>query len=67
MPTVFNTLEGIVDKEGLAVTLNLLAKICSEKSEHIHHSWQDEDLARCWDRAAGLLYKLESEINKILP
>ena len=45
-------LEQCVDDAGLETTLALLADVCAEKAQHIRECWQDEQLARTWDRAA---------------
>ena len=44
-------LERLVDRHGLAQVLELLQVIAGLKAEHIRHTWQDEALAKVWDRA----------------
>lgn len=41
-----------VDSFGLQNTLDMLAQICHDKSEHLRSNWQDEDAARAWVHAA---------------
>ena len=48
-----NSLEPIVDKEGIARVLEALAYLCEAKKEHILSSWGDQALARSWGRVAG--------------
>lgn len=45
-----DALEAIVDKIGLASTLANLAEIASLKAQHIRENWQDEGLAKTWDK-----------------
>jgi hypothetical protein len=51
------TLEGLIDRYGLAAVILALAGICWGKAEHIDTTWQDRDLSRAWQRAATLLDK----------
>lgn len=43
-------LEEILDKHGLDYLLSALARVCSEKAEHVREVWQDEEMAKRWDR-----------------
>lgn len=43
-------LESIVDGNGLAETFSALSIVCQEKGEHVREIWQDESLARQWER-----------------
>ena len=47
-----DTLEQLIDTNGLSVVLNTLADICNLKAQHIEEAWQDRELARAWIRAA---------------
>lgn len=44
-----------MDLLGLQATVELLAEIAAEKAEHIRVNWQDEPLAKDWDRASAYL------------
>ena len=46
-------LENIIDNSNLQTTLRALANICLEKAEHIRSNWQDESLAKTWEKAAA--------------
>ena len=46
-------LEKIMDEETLANFLTVTVIICREKADHIRFSWQDEELAKYWDRMAN--------------
>lgn len=46
-------LEALVDTYGLRYVLAELASICAGKAQHIRETWQDEPLARAWDKAGG--------------
>lgn len=50
-----DTLEGLVDRRGLASVVAALAGIAHEKAEHIRTNWQDEMTARAWGMAADAL------------
>ena len=47
--------ERLIDKYGLSTILGSIAQICFEKAEHIRANWQDEPLARAWDRVGKAL------------
>lgn len=58
-----DTLEGLVDANGLSGVLDALAEICAAKAEHIETSWQDLDLSRDWlTMAQGLSTMAESSL-----
>lgn len=60
------TLELLVDKYGMASTLEQLADICSEKAEHIHASYQDKPLAESWELACGSLSMAARDVNRLV-
>jgi hypothetical protein len=43
-------LERLVDQYGLHRVTDWLADICAQKAEHIRHNWQDEKMARLWEK-----------------
>jgi hypothetical protein len=45
-------LEGFIDAFGLATVVDGLACICSAKADHIAENWQDQVLAKRWEKAA---------------
>lgn len=47
-----------VDKSGINGTLDRLAEICYGKAAHIRENWQDEPVARAWERMARNLERL---------
>lgn len=51
-------LERIIDRTTLAQVCEALARISHAKAEHVRSNWQDNALARCWERAAGRLMTL---------
>lgn len=57
-------IELIIDKIGVNGLCDLIAEICSAKSDHIESNWQDEILAKEWDDIARLLFKLAQEIKQ---
>ena len=57
------TLEQLIDANGLAETLEAIQVICSEKADHLRANWQDDVSARAWDRAAVLIERIVAKIN----
>jgi hypothetical protein len=45
-------LEAMIDATSLQHVLTGLELICSEKADHIRSNWQDEKLAKLWDKAS---------------
>lgn len=56
-------LENIIDSLGLSTTLELIADICHEKSEHIQTNWQDKVTAQPWEKAAKWIETLSSRTD----
>lgn len=50
-----DALEAMIDKIGLNAVVETLAEVCSAKADHIRTNWQDEPLAKGWDRRAARL------------
>ena len=44
-------LEQLIDRDGLEPVLRAIEEICHGKAEHVLTNWQDEKLARTWNRA----------------
>jgi hypothetical protein len=55
---VKHLMEEFMDKEGLAQLIQLVAEICYEKAEHVLTNWQDENLAKLWEKDAKLLVRV---------
>lgn len=51
-------LEKHVDRIGLAYVVEVLARICREKEEHIMTNWQDVKLAGDWGHDADKLSRI---------
>lgn len=45
-----SAVEQHIDQYGLESILEIVAIICHEKSDHIRANWQDEKLARAWEK-----------------
>ena len=58
-PATRDSLEVMVDRFGLSQVLDKLAEVCREKAAHIEENWQDNTLAREWDKAAGRIENLD--------
>lgn len=57
-------LERMIDLYGIADLLGFIMEICADKAAHVSENWQDQPLAKRWERTSDDLDKL---INKILP
>jgi hypothetical protein len=60
---VKHLMEEVMDKEGLAQLVQLVAEICYEKAEHVLTNWQDKNLAKLWEKDAKLLERVVGAIN----
>ncbi len=45
-------LELLLDRYGPHDIAAALAHVCGEKADHVRSAWQDEELAKAWERAA---------------
>lgn len=48
-------LEGLVDKHNLASVLAALAGVVGDKADHIAMNWQDDRLAKQWEKGARVV------------
>jgi hypothetical protein len=53
-------LEDMIDETSLVEVISTMSSICFGKAEHIRSNWQDENLAKLWDRAAKVLDTLSN-------
>jgi hypothetical protein len=60
--TMNEELESIIDGHRLCGTLRMLAGVCFEKAEHVRTNWQDETLAKMWERDAETLLKCAERV-----
>jgi hypothetical protein len=59
------TLEQLIDSHSLIGVLEALAAVCHGKAQHVRSNWQDEDLARCWDKAGFAVVRAEASVRKV--
>lgn len=52
MTNITETLESLIDQTSLLDVLVGLELVCAEKAKHVRINWQDEALAKLWDRAS---------------
>lgn len=52
-------LEFLVDRHGLAFVVEQLARIASDKADHIRSSYDDEPLAKSWEQDANELGRIK--------
>lgn len=45
--------ELLIDRIGLYEVLSLIEAVCASKAEHIRANWQDDGLAKLWDKAGA--------------
>lgn len=57
---VKDELETMMGSVGVNDMLSLMADICAEKAEHIRSNWQDDALAKAYDRAGKALDRLKT-------
>lgn len=53
-----DALEAMIDANGLEEVIDAVREICNLKSEHVATNWQDQDLARAWEKNAVKLEKV---------
>jgi hypothetical protein len=53
-----DAIEAILDRVGLAQTVEALSAIAFAKSIHVEENWQDKNLAKTWERIANKFDKL---------
>jgi hypothetical protein len=63
--TASETLESILDQYTMTTVIDFLACIASEKAEHVRSNWQDEPLARQWDRLSKTLEKAMVKVQRV--
>jgi hypothetical protein len=56
-------LEELVDSTSVSDVLQMLSEIYFEKSEHIRDNWQDEPLARIWERAGNRIAAFHAKLG----
>ena len=54
----WKALERMIDEGGLLAVISALASIAGFKAQHIRENWQDEILAKRWDKASNVLAKV---------
>lgn len=56
-------LEQIIDENSLSGILKLIARICDEKSDHVHTNWGDRKLGVQWHVAARKIERIVHDID----
>ena len=62
---LIETLEKLVDSEGLYAVTSALELLCHEKAEHLITNWQDARSAKNWTRAASTFYAAHKRLERI--
>ncbi len=55
-------LEHLVEHSTLAAVLEMLERICHKKAEYLRNHWNDENLAKCWEKAARQIENINVDI-----
>ncbi|BAZ41894.1 hypothetical protein NIES4101_78620 [Calothrix sp. NIES-4101] len=55
-------LEGLIDKLTLSAILEMLERICHKKAENLRTHWDDENLAKLWDKAARQIEQINIDV-----
>lgn len=58
-------LEQFVDSHSISVVISMLSEIAALKAEHVRSNWQDEGLAKVWERMVKALDHAYTPINKV--
>lgn len=58
-------LEGLVDRSNVWLVVEALAVVAEEKATHVRENWQDERLAKQWERAARILDRATAQLVKV--
>jgi hypothetical protein len=62
---LIETLEDLVDRNGLYAVTAALELVCHEKAEHFAANWQDDVGAKRWTRAAQAFYQTHKRLAGI--
>ncbi|PAX52614.1 hypothetical protein [Brunnivagina elsteri] len=57
-----DSLEVFVDRLTLATVLEMLERISHKKAENLRVHWQDEALAKLWDKAARQIEQINIDV-----
>lgn len=60
-------MESLVDSDGVVGVLALLGAVCDDKANHIRENWQDEGLAKEWERAGTAIGFLVRKLSGSVP
>lgn len=55
-------LESLVDKLTLSAILEMLERICHKKAENSRIHWQDEKMAKLWEKAARQIEQINIDV-----
>jgi hypothetical protein len=63
MADLLERLEIEVDRCGIREVIETLAIVCDQKSEHVAANWQDNQMAKTWNKWARILDKAASNLK----
>lgn len=62
-----NQLEQLIDREGMGNVLAALVDVCQEKAAHLAENWQDDKLAKQWEKTGNELNKCSAKLSLVCP
>lgn len=66
MPADEFALEDLVDRCGISGVLYMLSEVCALKAEHVRSNWEDEPIARDWDKAQKVLARAQTSVAPLV-
>ena len=56
-------IEAIIDGNDVEYVLNVVAKVCRLKADHIMEAWQDDETSRHWDNMGITISQFSGLLN----
>ena len=60
MAEIQETLETLIDGSSVETVLDQLAETCFLKADHLRTNWQDENMAKAWEKLARRIGKINA-------
>jgi len=58
-------LEELMDKFGIVAVIDVLARLCLAKEQHVTSNWQDKNLAELWTKRMMILDMAATKLDKL--
>ena len=56
--------EEMVNELGVDGILEMISEVCYEKAQHVRENWQDEVLAKQWDKLGSIVDSCSAKAGK---